>query len=157
MPAPGKGPGSASGTGGPGSMGGSGVGSKGGFGGTGKGPSNPTHNPLKYDKKKTKAFEATLSNLAQVGGTVLGALGGPIASVANMAASAAMGVDPLNPFEKPTGEADSFSFDKGAPGQDDELERPEAKKLAPPKPKKKKPQITGMTLLADAGGSLLGS
>lgn len=133
---------------------------KSGIGGgrSGRDVSNPYDSRLKnprYEKKKAKAFEATMSNLAQVGGTVIGAMSGPIGTAVNAAASAAMGVDPMNPFEKPVGTTDGFTYDKGS-AQDNKPEDVTTK-LAPPKPKKKKPAMKGFTLLEGIGGSLLGS
>jgi hypothetical protein len=127
--------------------------------GGGKDVSNPYDSRLRnprYEKKKTKAFEATMSNLAQVGGTVLGALSGPIGTAVNTAAQTIAGVDPLNPFEKPVGDTDGFTYDKGS-AQDSEINKPDVAKLAPAKKKKTKPVVKGFTLLEDVGGTLLGT
>jgi hypothetical protein len=172
MPAPGKGPGSAGGTGGPGSLGGSGQGSPGGFGGNGNGVGFGKFGPYKPSKKKPdrvtaktqvnsgstiQTNEATASNLAQVAGTVAGALAGPVGTLLNAGAQSAMGVNPAQPFEKPTGTTDNFNSDpkNELGGQPPAVEKPTVVK---PKPKKPKPLLPlGFQLLAGQPGTLLGT
>jgi hypothetical protein len=106
MPAPGKGPGSASGTGGPGSMGGSGQGSAGGFNGGGGPKSGGMSKALldaKYpgaSKKKSKSAALTAKNI--------GTLVGKIADLTNpLGAAAKYGLEQLTGIEMNTFD-DSF-------------------------------------------------
>lgn len=119
--------------------------------------SNPLDSRLRnkrYEKKKAKTFDATLENMMKLGGTVLGTMTGPVGTVTNAVVQGALGVDPMNPFGKPTGTTDSFSYDPK--NTDENTATTDAERLAPPRPKKKKPKVTGMTLLEGAGGTLLG-
>lgn len=138
------------------------VGPKGPTGQTGSGgnkdQSNPYDSRLKnqrYQRKKTKAYEATLDRMLKVGGTILGGALGPFGAAANAVTQAAMGVDPMNPFGEASGTTDTFSYDPKNTAQTAEKVE-EDKKLAPQKPKKKKPIMKGFTLLEGAGGTLLG-
>lgn len=119
-----------------------------------KDTSNPFDSRLKnqrYQRTKTKTYKATVENMLKLGGTILGgALAPGVTSALGPLAADAMGQG----FTDPTGTSDSFSYDnKGTARRTAEPDQ----KLAPPKPKKKKPKVTGLTLLDGAGGQLLGT
>lgn len=167
MPAPGKGPGSASGTGGPGSLGGSGQGSPGGFGGNGNGAGFGKIGPFKPSKKKPdrvtaktqvnpgstiQTNELTGENALRVAGMALGALGGPVGTLISGGATTAAGANPVQ-FDGPTGTTDNFSTD--AKNEPTLVQPPTVVK---PKPKKPKPLLpVGFQLLAGQPGTLLGT
>lgn len=175
MPAPGKGPGSASGTGGPGSLGGAGIGSSGGFQG-GNGLNNLGKvGPYKAAKRKpnakeeigagsatTSTYEATASNIAQaVGGTLLGAAAPGIGIGLGPVAAQAAGLG----YDNPTGTTDQFSSDPSQITPPDPAAITQKPVTVTPKKKKKDSSPSsaapllpqGLQLLAGMPGTLLGT
>lgn len=115
--------------------------------------------------KKNKQYEASLSNLAKVGTIMGGLVGGPVGSMIGAGYSAAdaiaNGTNPLagalDPFSGQM--ADANSVGAGYAQGSDRMMEPAVKKQAD-KAKiksKKQPLSKGFTLLAGAGGTLLGS
>jgi hypothetical protein len=147
-------------------LGGSGGGPK----GSNQGGMSPSLMNSKYPGmkgKKTKSYEASMENLAKVGTIMGGMLGGPVGSVIaggyTAADALANGTNPisgaLNPFSGYQGEVPASPAGFAENNEKTKMLSP-ADKLAQDRAKaknKKQPLSKGFTLLAGAGGTLLGS
>jgi hypothetical protein len=147
-----------------------GGGSSGGFGSNSLSPAKKQHLDMKYpgaSKKKNRQYEASLENIAKVG-TMIGSMAlGPGGAALNAGVSIAdslmNGQNPiagaLDPFSGRMADVPSSGAGYADSGQKDERMTP-AEKLAQQKAgmKKGKGKLSkGFTLLAGAGGTLLGS
>ena len=158
-------------------LGGGNIGGQGGkpggkSGGTGNGGNQGGMSPSLLDAKypgakgkKNKQYEASLGNLAKVGTIMGGMVGGPVGSVIaggySAADAIANGTNPLSgaldPFSGQMADANSVGagYADGGPKMMEPAEKKQADKSKAKS--KKQPLSKGFTLLANAGGTLLGN